>query len=193
MAINKNKKQELIHNTAKELFWKHGFKRVSVEEICKFAHVSKMTFYKFFPNKIELAKTVYSTIINTSITEFHNIITEDSTTEDKIQKFLQLKLKGTNHISKEFLSDFYSDTELGLKEYIEGRTKEVYELIIADFEFAQEKGWFRKDINPRLIFAVSQKLTELVNNGDLLKLYESPQALIMALTNFFVYGITNRA
>ncbi|MBN2410872.1 helix-turn-helix transcriptional regulator, partial [candidate division KSB1 bacterium] len=41
--------------TAKELFFKYGIRRVTIEEICKKARVSKMTFYKFFQNKIELA------------------------------------------------------------------------------------------------------------------------------------------
>ena len=45
-----------ILNTARQLFWKHGIRRVSVEEVCREAGVSKMTFYRSFPNKIELAK-----------------------------------------------------------------------------------------------------------------------------------------
>lgn len=88
MAIIKNKKQELILHTAKELFWKHGFKRVSVEEICKIAKVSKMTFYKFYPNKIELAKAVCDNVIEDSIAKFHEVLHKEITTEEKIKKIL---------------------------------------------------------------------------------------------------------
>ena len=52
--LTTNPKYLDIFKTAKDLFWKYGIKRVSIEEICKEAKVSKMTFYKFFPNKIEL-------------------------------------------------------------------------------------------------------------------------------------------
>ena len=37
--------------------------------------------------------------------------------------------------------------------------------------------------------SISQKLSELVNDTQLLKLYNSPQELIMATTNFFIYGL----
>lgn len=50
---SQNIKQQFILSAGKELFWKHGVKRVTVEEICVQASVSKMTFYKFFMNKRE--------------------------------------------------------------------------------------------------------------------------------------------
>ncbi|WP_372931944.1 TetR/AcrR family transcriptional regulator, partial [Mariniphaga sediminis] len=61
MKENKKSKKYLeIMKTARELFWKHGFRRVTIQEICEKAGVSKMTFYKHFPNKIDLAKTVFT-------------------------------------------------------------------------------------------------------------------------------------
>jgi AcrR family transcriptional regulator len=53
-----NKKFQSTVNKAKELFWKYGIKKVSIEEICAEAPVSKMTFYKFFKNKNDLAEWV---------------------------------------------------------------------------------------------------------------------------------------
>ena len=53
-----NIKRELILKIAKKLFWKFGFKRVTIEEVCKEAAVSKMTFYKHFPNKMAVVKTL---------------------------------------------------------------------------------------------------------------------------------------
>jgi len=61
-----NIKYQAIFKTGKVLFWKHGIKRVTIEEICTEADVSKMTFYKFFPNKIELAKKLIQQILGKS-------------------------------------------------------------------------------------------------------------------------------
>ena len=47
-----------IQKSAKTLFWKYGMARVTVEEICREAGVSKMTFYRNFKNKNEVAKQV---------------------------------------------------------------------------------------------------------------------------------------
>ena len=53
---NHNKKIQQLVTTAQELFMRHGIRRVTVEEICSEANISKMTFYKYFKNKIELTK-----------------------------------------------------------------------------------------------------------------------------------------
>ena len=53
-----SKKQQQIIETAEELFFRHGIKRVTVEEICQKASVSKMTFYKYFANKNDLAEHI---------------------------------------------------------------------------------------------------------------------------------------
>ena len=52
-------KREQIVRTGNLLFSKHGLRRVTVEEICREAGVSKMTFYKYFPNKLELFKHIW--------------------------------------------------------------------------------------------------------------------------------------
>jgi len=40
-----------ILEAAKELFFKHGFKRISIEDICNKADVSRRTFYVYYENK----------------------------------------------------------------------------------------------------------------------------------------------
>lgn len=179
--------------TARELFWKYGFKRVSVEEICEKSGVSKMTFYRFFPNKLELAKAVFDEVINSGLVAFRNIIeTSKFTTPQKIQMLLSLKMNGTYDISQEFLQDFYNNPELGLKDHIEKRTKSVWLEVIEDFKKAQKKKIFRKDFKPELLFYISQKFQELVNDKSMLALYDNPQALIMDVANLMIYGIAPR-
>lgn len=46
--------QEKILQTAKELFIKHGIRRVSIDDICQELHISKKTFYVYYSSKEEL-------------------------------------------------------------------------------------------------------------------------------------------
>ena len=62
-----NPKQNQIISTAQSLFWKYGMRRVSIEEICRDARVSKMTFYKFFKNKVDLVKFILDKIMDESM------------------------------------------------------------------------------------------------------------------------------
>lgn len=47
-------KQKQIIEAARKLFYKYGFKRVSVDEIAKEAKITKRTLYKYFKSKEEI-------------------------------------------------------------------------------------------------------------------------------------------
>lgn len=177
-------------NTAKELFWKHGFKKVSIDEICQKAEVSKMTFYRYFTNKLEIAKAVYDMVANESMRKFSELINDDSSASEKMKKLIEMKLEGVHDISKEFLIDFYSNPELGLSLYIEKRTKEMWFGILEDFRNAQKKGIFRKDFKPEILLLLSGKMIEMINDENVLKLYNKPEDLVMEITNLITYGIS---
>ncbi len=137
-----------ILEAARRLYWKYGIKKVSVEEICREAQVSKMTFYRFFPNKIEVAKVVLEQVFDTSLRDYRQIMAQDVPYEEKVRQQLRLKFEGTEAISADLIRDLYSNEEWGLKAYLEQRTEETIREIVADFAHAQQQGWVRADIQP---------------------------------------------
>ena len=185
-----NKKQKDILSTARELFWKYGFRRVSIEEICKKAGVSKMTFYKFFPNKIELAKTIFYRVAHEGAISFKKIMQAEVPTSEKIKGIILMKTEGTNNISKEFMEDFYLGTEPELKAFVEETTRKIWVEIMNDFKEAQQKGIFRKDFKPELIFQISSKFIEMLNDENIAQLYDTPQEMILEFANLITYGIS---
>lgn len=189
-AERNNPKHQSILNAAKTLFWKHGFRRVTVEEICREAGVSKMTFYKHFGNKIDLAKAVYQMAAEEGVEQFRQIMSDNATTtRQKMEAMLKMKMEGTTDISKEFLSDFYQSPELGLSVYVEEVSALVWKEIVQDFKIAQEKGWLRDDFKPEAFLLMSYKLLELITDERMLQMYDSPQDLVMELSRLFTYGI----
>jgi AcrR family transcriptional regulator len=181
-----------ILKTARELFWKHGFRRVTIQEICEKAGVSKMTFYKYFPNKIELAKTVFSNEIERGMENSIQIMEEDIPVQEKIKKMILLKVEGTNDISQEFMNDFYLGNEPELQKFVEEKTREAWNGLIKDWRKAQEKGIFRSDFKPEFLLQVSFKLVEILKDDKLAGLYDSTQDFILEFTRFIVYGISKR-
>jgi hypothetical protein len=109
---------------------------------------------------------------------------------DKLQQILMMKMEGTNDISRDFLMDFYSSADTGLKTFVQEMTKRSWDQITEGFRNAQEMGWIRKDFKPEFLFYISQKLVPMCTDEELLKLYTTPQELIMEFANFFTYGIT---
>lgn len=189
-VVSPNKKYLDIIQAARTLFWKHGFKRVSIEEICRLAKTSKMTFYKLFANKLELAKAVFDFVVDDSVIKFRSILKEATSASELMDQMLQMKKEGIHEISHELISDFYTNPELGLKDYIEERTKTVWNQMIGDFKLAQERGILRKDLNIEFFVYFTQKFTNLLDDPYLNQLYPNPQDLIMELSRFSAYGIS---
>lgn len=186
-----NAKYQAIMNSAREVFWKHGVKRVTVEEICRHAGVSKMTFYKLFPNKVELAKHLYEKTVEYALDKFRQLMKMDISPEEKIRGMIEMKTEGAHEISQEFIQDLYQNPELGLKGFVERITQESWKVIVECFREAQKENVFRKDVRPEFLYYYSQKISEMVTDKSLLELYESPEEAIMELVRFFAYGVSN--
>ena len=179
-----------IRKSARELFWKHGFKRVTVGEICSRSNVSKMTFYKFFSDKTELAKTIFDDLVSEGEEKFRAIMDSDASPDEKIREVIRMKYNSTMDISSEFVQDFYIGGDVELIAFVKGRTRAAWEFIKTDYIKAQEKGIFRNDFKVELLIQAQTKLIELMDDEILVGLYGSRQELIMEFAKLLVYGIT---
>lgn len=192
-VTNSNKKQQALLSTGRELFWKHGFRRISIDEVCKTAGTSKMTFYRYFPDKLALAKAVFDTEVDNSILQFREIMISETTASEKLEAMLRIKSDSVNNISQEFLNDFYTDKDSDLKTYIAQKTANVWNEIVNDFKMAQLKGVFRSDFKPEILLYISQQLPGFINDPYLVQLCGSPQEVVMEIARFFTYGIAPNA
>ena len=184
--------KDAILASARELFWKHGFRRVTVDEICEKSGISKMTFYRYFENKTELAKAVFSLAANEGYNQFRIIMNEPISPEEKINIILLMKFEGTHEISIEFLNDFYHGKDKELHEYVRSCTLEVWNKILLELKLARDKGIFRKDLNLEFFFLMSQNFVESMNDERITKLFSNPQEMIMECTRLLMYGISPR-
>ncbi|CAA6829909.1 MAG: Unknown protein [uncultured Aureispira sp.] len=184
-----NKKCQAILKTGKDLFWKHGVKRVSIQEVCKEAKTSKMTFYKFFDNKIDLVKTILDRLFDENIKEYKAIMARDISFTQKVKETLLAKSRNSQDVSQEFIADLYKNKDLGLLEYIQTRSEAVLEMVLDDYEQAQKEGYVRSGIKREFMRYQLLKMREMVLDETLLASYNNPQELTMELTNFFFYGL----
>ena len=189
--MNNPKKQQII-KTASDLFWKHGFRRVSIEEICKEANVSKMTYYKHFKNKDELIKYIIELITGAAMKKYREIMDSDISFEKKVEKSIQLKMESTDEMSQEFFDDFHKNASPELREYFNNLVHRNLQTILNDYVEAQKKGYIRADINPQFIMYFLDKILEMCKDENLMKIYKRPQDLITEVTRFFFYGILSR-
>ncbi|WP_439184560.1 TetR/AcrR family transcriptional regulator [Carboxylicivirga taeanensis] len=187
--FTKSKKYQALTTTGKELFWKYGLKRVSIEEICKEASASKMTFYKYFPNKIELAKSILKSLMELSIDQFEALINSDLTFEQKVEQMMHMKMEGTRNMSVEFLKDIYANTENGLLAFIQKYNDQSVAIFTDFLQQAQVNGEIRQDVRIDFILYQMNLMIQTVNDDALLGAYNSPGELIMENMRFLFYGM----
>ena len=187
-----SKKKAQIISTAKHLFMRFGVKRVTIEEICKEAGVSKMTYYKYFTNKIDLVKTIMDDILRVSLDRYKAIMASEIPYPEKVVKMIHLKKDQIEHMSSEFFKDYVQSGDPELISYLEQLSGESMQMFVDDFRKAQDNGDIRQDLKIEYIMYVMNHLIEMAQDDALLAMYEEPQDLVMEITNFLFYGILNR-
>jgi len=180
-----------IVNTAKELFYKFGIKRVSVEEICQTAQVSKMTFYKFFPNKIELSKYIFTELIEENETKYDEIMASDLSFAEKTDQVIKLKLDNVESMSNDLIKEILV-ADPDINNLFHQKRQVIYEKVIKQYIEAQKNGDIRPDIKPEFILYLLNALTELTKDENLINIYSNLTEMVKELTNFFFYGILAR-
>lgn len=186
---NNPPKLAALVSTAQELFYKYGIKRVSIEEICNKAGVSKMTFYKHFSNKIELLKFILTKLYDASIHDFEALAEQKVPFSEKVRLILELKEQYTHALSREMLEDLIVHPHPDIQEIIEQQKKRSFELVYNLFKSAQEKGEIRRGVKLEFLMFMLNHLMELGKNPELIGMYETGQDLAMELTNFIFYGM----
>jgi AcrR family transcriptional regulator len=182
-------KTEDILESAKQLFWKFGIKKVSIEEICKAAKVSKMTFYRSFSNKNELAAQVLTNLLEKGYTDYRAIMNQDIAFSEKIRLTILLKHESSTHLSEEFLKDIYQNEDANLLAIINGYREKSINDIKTDFTQAQQNGWIRNDLSIDFLIYVMNNMGEKLFDDNLRAMFTDTHDLIMELTTFFFYGI----
>ena len=189
MPSELNDTEKSILEAAGQLFMKHGIRRVSVEEISREAGLSKMTFYKYFANKADVAKAFLLHQSDKAMQGSRQVMGQPIPFAEKVKQIIRQKMDDTEGISQEFVKDIFQDERLGLQEVIKTMRKNALDEMLAYFKEAANNGEMRKDIHPQFIAYFLDKINEMAADEKLLKLYKNEQALIMELTNFFFYGL----
>jgi AcrR family transcriptional regulator len=184
-----NKKFNNLITNAYQLFMRFGFKRVSINEICRDAHVSRMTFYKYFENKIDLLRYIIEDIVSRQMTEYNQIMVRHAPFAEKVKDIIQLKNDHTKLMSQRFFYELWQESPSAITGLLEKASKESVQLVLNDFKKAQENGDIRQDIHLNFILYFLEHIKDMAKDENLLKLYNTPNELVLELTNFFFYGI----
>lgn len=158
-------------------------KRVTVEEICRTAGVSKVTFYKYFVNKEELKDLIGREIVDTGFRQFDEISSMDLPYQEKIRKMTRWKMEFFSKIKDEFISEMIS---------LDSVTRMAKDRYLKNISRAQKEGDIRRDLSPDLIWLVTEKLNELIEDGSWKTVFSDYQDFQRQMRTLFFFGLLTR-
>ena len=182
------KKQQIEHK-AKELFWKHGFKKVPIDEICKKANVSRKTFYTFYENKSALVLYILKELSDEAFIDTHKIIDGEGNFSEKLEKMLTLKFERSRDFSMEFVTDFYNPDATDILEYFNKIVDESMMLVHEFYRKAQEKGEMNPELNLDYVMWMMQKQVELCSTVELMAMFPDVESMTRQISQSIIYGI----
>ena len=180
----KSEKPDQIIKTAIDLFSRFGAKRVTVEEICKTAGVSKVTFYKYFKNKLDLIRQIRDDLIEIGFNKFDEISAMDIPYPEKIELMTRWRIEFFSQMKNEFIHELFS-----LDEVVE----EAKQRYLRNISMAQEKGEIQPDLSPELIWLVSEKLNEIIRDESWRTIFTDYGEFQEQMRRLFFFGLLVRS
>jgi AcrR family transcriptional regulator len=186
-----SKKKALLVETALLLFMRHGVKRVSVGEVCEQADVSKFTFYKYFTDKVELAKAAINLLSDRVAARIDEIVAMSVPLASKVALLVEERVRRAREWSPELIHDLYhADPELA--ELARRRVQENRDRYVAFVRSYQATGEMRPEVHPEVLLAMLDRLYELGKDDELVQRAGGYERLTRSINNVLYYGLLSR-
>ncbi len=181
------KAKDKILIAAQAIFYRQGMQKPSIKSIYEDAGVSKMTFYRLFKDKEDLARAVMEDILESSFAEYLQVMTEDIPFKEKLEQILLLKMQKTEGLSSLFYEEVMKNAQIA--PIIQQHSQKQYQQFIEDLEKGKQEGAIKEDFNPHQIIYLIQYISKLADDPAYQQLFTDIQQMTKATTEFLFFGI----
>jgi len=180
--------RELVVAEAKRLFYQHGFRRVTMDEIAVNLRMSKKTLYGLFPSKEDLVRAVVFSIMLPKMTRMKELMQGAGTVADFFVGAIEVFHTLSHEVSEPMIADMRMMPDLWRE--IEKRRLEVLSHIGEVIERGKKTGEVRADLNVDLFLRIFMLVINRIGNpAMLLELNMKPSELAGQLFGIFFHGI----
>lgn len=173
-----------------ELFKQYGYKKVSIEDICKKSGISKMTFYKYFKNKLELMKCIIDRNTNDAMSRYREIMSSDISFNRKIEQMIIMKLEFSDKYGPILIKDIIENVK-ELHDYIFSLQADTIAASIEMYKAGVKEGYIRKNITEQYFVFTLNYFTRMLDDPEYIRLFPDISERIREGVELFFYGIYN--
>ncbi|MFG1733236.1 TetR/AcrR family transcriptional regulator [Paenibacillus sp. 843] len=141
----KHKKIEQVFDAAFQLFSRHGYQKVSVNEIAQKAGVSPATIYNYFGTKDQLYMEMIKDWTDKQLEVYERILDSARSFAEKTREIMQLEAKNLTFLSEEFRK-FQTSEERGISQTIQQYSEEKVKGFFMRFvALGKQEGYIHKN------------------------------------------------
>ena len=154
-----------ILKVAKALFYTHGYKKVTMDDIAKELKMSKKTIYKYHEGKYAILLEligVWKRKVSTSIESL--LRKEDVPYADKLKGFLILVGTNLSDVSQVFMLDMQRNMPEIWAEITEYKRDAAYNRFLSLIEGGKQAGYIAAEVNTNIVVALYASAIENLLN-----------------------------
>ncbi|WP_420318669.1 TetR/AcrR family transcriptional regulator [Ekhidna sp.] len=184
------KAKEKILSSAEELFIQYGIRSVTMDDVARAASMSKKTLYQYFDNKDGLVSEVALNHFEKETAEFNEI---EESANDAIHEILlvsQCLRKHVFRMNPSLLYDMQKYHGAAWDKYLEFKQSTIRGHIERNIEKGKEEGYFREELNAKVLSILRVEGVQLVFNTQLFPRdqFDFPTVQLQILDHF-VHGL----
>ncbi len=188
--MNKGHQYKILEG-AKELFFMHGIKRVTVDDICRQIGMSKKTLYLYFENKEKLIECLLEKNLNENKKEFEHIFKKSNNSVQEIILLMEHLAEMFSKINPYVFYDLQKYHPVVWKQFKEFKETFLFQIIVKNLEKGIQEGLYRHKINIEILARLRIEETQMALNPltfpkEKYKISE----IQIELLDHFLHGIT---
>ncbi|MDH7493490.1 MAG: TetR/AcrR family transcriptional regulator [Candidatus Saccharicenans sp.] len=180
-----------ILERSRELFFKYGYSRLSMDELAEDLGISKATVYRYFPDKEALLRAVMVETREQVLSQLQAIVRDDKLpVKARLTAYLEFISRFMSGLSRDFIKDLRQKLPDLWKEMDAFRRQQVFPLVSEVILEGVRKGEIKSDLDGRLFLEMFWYLVQEFMNPDWIISHDySPSELLQSIIDIVFYGI----
>ena len=180
-----------ILERSRELFFKHGYSRLSMDELAEDLGISKATVYRYFPDKEALLRAVMVETREWVLSQLQSIVRDDRMpVKARLTAYLEFISRFMSGLSRDFIRDLRQKLPDLWKEMDSFRRQQVFPLVSEVILEGVKSGEIKSDLDGRLFLEMFWYLVQEFMNPDWIISHDySPSELLQSIIDIVFYGI----
>lgn len=187
-----NEKYHAILRGAIEVFAGRGFFQSKVADVAEAAGVADGTVYLYFKSKDDLLISIFNETMDEAIVEARTLLEGDDDPIDRLQKLARLHLERLGRdrdLAVVFQVELRQSTKF-MEEFSTTRLADYFELIRQVIIDGQQRGVFRKEIDPQIATKVFfGALDEMATNWILSRRRYALENMVEPVLDILIRGL----